>query len=225
MDHESVESGGHRCIGCWFEHGRGEDPGPVPVAVGCERLRGGDVLAVDVGHGGGFAHVGLETRIEYVSVLVVHPEGRHRNLGVPLAVHSVGEVGAVVLVAFRVSLHSVRLQDLVLEVVVIFGDHVSDRPSPVEQETLGLLSVVQNHSCQCWHPAEKIVAFSGLELFEHIPGPRLRSRLVAVCEEIFNATLAELSAGGIGIGLEVVVEIFSDGLRVELVNFKAGGFR
>ena len=54
MDHESVQSGGHRCIGCWFEHGRGEDPGPVPVAVGCERLRGGDVLAVDVGHGGGF---------------------------------------------------------------------------------------------------------------------------------------------------------------------------
>ena len=80
----------------------------------------------------------------------------------------------------RVALHSVRLQDLVLEVVVIFGDHVPDCPSPVEQETLGLLGVVQDHSGQRRHPAEKIVAFACLELFEHIPGPCLRSGLVAV---------------------------------------------
>ncbi len=176
-------------------------------------------------HRCGFAHVRLETRIEHVPVLVVHPESRHRNLGVTLAVHSVGKVRAVVLVAFRVAFHSVRLENLVLEVVVIFSDHIPDCPSPVEEEPFGFFCAVQNHSGQRRHPTEKIVAFAGLELLEHIPGPRLRSRLVAVGEEIFNAALAELSAGGIDIGLEVVVEIFSDSLRVELVNLKSRGFR
>ena len=80
----------------------------------------------------------------------------------------------------RVALHSVGLEDLVLEVVVIFGDHIPDRPSPVEQETLRLFCAVQNHSGQRRHPTEKIVAFACLELFEHIPGPCLRSGLVAV---------------------------------------------
>ncbi len=127
--------------------------------------------------------------------------------------------------AFRVALHSVRLKNLVLKVVVIFSDHISDRPSPVEEETFRLFGAVKDHSCQSRHPAEKVVAFACLELREHIPGPCLRTGLVAVGEEIFNAAFAEFPLGGVDVSLEVVVEIFSDGFRVEFVNLKSRGFR
>ena len=176
-------------------------------------------------HGCGFTDVRLKARIEYVAFLVVHPEGRHRYLGVAFAVHAVAEVGAVVLVALSVALHAVRFEDLVLEVVVILGDHVSDRPSPVEKEALGLFRAVKYHSCQRRHPAEKVVAFAGLELCRHIHCPCLRSCLETVREEVFDAALAELAAGRIDVGLEIVAEIFCDRLRVELVHLKTGGFR
>ncbi len=225
VDHEPVESGCHSRVGCRLKHGRGEDPRTVPETVRGEGFGGGDVLAVDVRHGGGLAHVGLEAWIEYAALLVVHPERGHRNLGVPFAVHPVGEVGAVVLMALCVSLHSVGPEDLVLKVIVVFSHHVSDRPSPVEKKPFGLFGAVQNHSCQSRHPSEKIIAPACLELSEHIPCPCLRSGLVTVREEVLDAALAEPSAGRVNVGLEIAAEIFSDRLGVEFVHLKPRGFR
>ena len=55
----------------------------------------------------------------YESLLVTHPDGRHRYIGAALAVHTVGSVGAPRLMTLRISLQAVGLEDVSELVVVV----------------------------------------------------------------------------------------------------------
>ena len=225
MDDEPVETGGHRGVSGRLEDGRGVHPGSVAEAICRERLCRRDVLPVDMGDRSGFPDVCFEAAGEYLSLFVHHPESRHRNLRVALAVHSVRKVRPVVLVALRVASHTVLRQDLVLYVVVVFGNHVADGAPPVEEESLRFSRVVQDHARECRQPAEQAVSFPLEEFLLHVLGPGLRTGLVAVRKEILDAPSSKPAAAGVTVGVQICFQIVGYRHRVYLVDFQASGFR
>ena len=161
----------------------------------------------------------------YESLLVTHPDSRHRYIGAALAVHTVGSIGAPRLMTLRISLQAVGLEDVSELVVVVLCHHVADSGTPVEEEALGFLSTVDNDTCQRGKPGEQVVAATGLELFHHLTCPSLGTGFVTVIEQVGNTTVAHQSLAGIDISLEIILIVIADSHGVYLVNLETGSFR
>ena len=127
VDDEPVQAVGHQPVGSGLQGFGREGPG---VAIAGQGLGRDEVLAVDVGHGRGFADVGVVLPAGPAGPL--EPHGAHRDVGQALDLHAVADEGAAGFVRFRVAAHAARAEDVGQLVVVVLDGQVGVGVMPAQ---------------------------------------------------------------------------------------------
>ena len=200
-------------------------PGIAGEAGGSEGFRSGDVLSIDMSHGGRFADIGLGHFQGGAATGSGNPEGAHGHGSCHLDVHAVAHEHAAVFMRLRVAaLHTVFADD-VIDPVVIGRKEFTEGLAPVEKEFLALLAAPDDLTGQDGKPGEKVVATAGLELLRQGFGPGHLLCFVTIRQDILDAMLPYHSSGRLAVHVHILAEIIHPGLLVQFVHLKTRGFR
>ena len=125
----------------------------------------------------------------------------------------------------EVSLQAPLLSYLSDVAIHILSDQLPDGGTPVEEELLRLRRVLHDLSCQGRHPLQQTVAPALLELLWHLWSPCLPPCLIAVYQQVVQATLAHQIARGILIRIQVIIDVIRHSLLVQLRHLQARSLR
>ena len=226
VDDEAVDAAGQFEVGRRFQVAGIERVGTDDMAIGRHRLAGHKLSAIQVGYRCRLADVAFGHRCRRVGGLRAWydgPHGRHGNVGLALCRHAVDEVESAVLVRLEIGLQTALVSNAGSIVVHALLDELADGGSPVEEELLAALSAFHDLPRQYGHPRQHVVAAPTLKLLGHARRPRLPACLVAVDEQIAHSALPHQPAGGLAVGVEIIIEEISERVAVYLRHFQPCG--
>jgi hypothetical protein len=187
VDDEAVDALRELLVGGGLEGGGG--PGPRSRGGG-HGFGGGEILAVDVGDGSGFAVVGVVAEEFLVDAGRLGPHGGHGDFVELLYFHAVGDEGAAALVRFAVVAEA-EVMDGGFDLAVVFvGGKVGDGLAEVPEEFVAGFGGFNDVAGEDRQPGNGAVSAVLGELGDHVVGPVLRAGFPAIGDDVFQAALA-----------------------------------
>ena len=222
VNYEAVESVGHQQVCPLLEDFRIGAPG-IPCLG--EGLRGDIFLPVEMGYGGGLPAVGARGSDSEDIGRIARPHCRHRDGGVLLDPHSIGDKSSHKFMGLGVTLETVFFQDLGKKVIMIDCDKFRNGPAEIPQEPVRRFRRLYHIAGQGRKPFQQVVAANFPEGFEHLRGPVQASGLPAVEHQIVDALLAHQAPCGILVHRDVVLDIVPDSVCIKFVDLETGSLR
>ena len=222
VDDEAVDAVEELLVGGGLEGGGRPGPGRLGSGHG---FGGGQILAVDVGHRGGLAVVGVVAELLVVDAGPLGPHGTHGNVVELFDFHAVADKGAAAFVGLAVVAHGAGHEGGLDLAVVLVGDEVGDGLAEVPKEPFAGGGGIDQTPGEDRQPGHGVIAAATAELLDHVVGPIQRAGLPTVCDDVLDAAFAHpVGADGLLVAVEVVVHVAANIAAIELVHLETRGF-
>src|SRR5438270_11914447 len=119
--------------------------------------------------------------------------------------------------------HVMLVQDARESTVMVVGEHIFQTAVEVPQEAVARLRIVHHPASERRQVLRRVVTASGLELVQHGGCPVLNASFPTISKEVLDAALSKLVSAGVIIKAEVVLDVLTDEVRIEFVDFEPCG--